>query len=206
MKVKDAVKEKIKKPEYHPEKYTEKFIAAKFVFILMQIIILCFTFSIMFMIATKKVITSLSVMFSCSNELQLSYFSLFLVGIFIILIFIILLTLILYLLNIVFGIKLTFKQALCIVISSYIYFTIGSILTSILFLIGWGYIGYILLIAVFFLTQFNVYKTYYSVVEKHGKRFSLIVAIIYVITSIITFIILNITLFNYIKTLYTSFC
>lgn len=206
MKVKEAVKEKLKKPEYHPEKYTEKFIVAKLIFVIFQILLLCFTFSIMFLIATKKVISALTVMFSCKNELYLSNIKLFLIGFIIILIFILLLTLILYLLNKIFNIKLTFRQALAIVTSSYIYFTIASILTSILFLIGWGYIGYILLIAIFFLTQFNVYKTYYSVVEKHGRRFSLIVAIIYCITSIITFIILNITLFNYIKTLYTSIC
>lgn len=203
---KEEVKKKYKKPEYHPEKYTEKFIIAKFFFIIFQILLLCFTFSFMFIIATKKVLSALTVMFSCNSELQLSNFKLFIVGFLIIFIFIFLLTLLLYLLNKIFVIKLTFKQALSVIASSYIYFTIGSIIVSILFLIGWGYLGYILLLAIFFLTQFNVYQTYYFVVDKHGRRFSIIVASIYVITSIITFIILNITLFSYIKTLYLNIC
>lgn len=206
MKSEEVKQKQNKKFEYHPEKYTAKYIASKFIFILIQVLLFCLTFSIMFTIATKKIISSLTVMFSCTKVFKLSYLELFLVGFIIIFLFIFLLTLILYLLNKIFRIKLTFKQALSIVISSYIYFTLGSFIVAILFLIGWGYLGYILLIAIFFLTQFNVYKTYYSVVESHGKRFSLIVAIIYCLTSIITFVILNITLFNYIKTLYTSFC
>ncbi len=202
----ESEKVKNKKLEYHPEKYTEKCIANKMVFIIFQILLLCLTFGIMFLIATKKVISSISVMLSCHNELHLSYLKLFLIGFFIILIFILLLTLILYLLNKLFRIKLNFKQAISIVTSSYIYFALASIVASILFIVGWGYLGYILILAIFFLTQFNVYQTYYSLVEHHGKRFSFIVAIIYSITSIITFIILNITIFSYIKTLYTSIC
>lgn len=206
MKLKEAVKEKIKNPEYHPEKYTEKFIAAKIIALILQILMLCSTFSIMFLIATKKVISSLTVMFACNNKLHLSSFKLFIVAFVLILIFIMSLTIILYLLNKVVRIKLTFKQALSIVISSYIYFTLASIIAAILFLLNLSYIGYIVIIAIFFLTQFNVYKTYYSLVEKHGKRFSFIVAIIYIITSIIIFAILNATLFNYINTLYTTIC
>lgn len=200
------MKKEVKKFEYHPEKFTEKYIASKLFFIFIPIILFCTTFAIMFLIAIKKVMASLLVMFSCSRGFNISGVKLFLVGFLIILLFILLLTTILYLLNLIFGIKITYKQALAIVISSYIYFTVGSILSSILFLVGWGYLGYILLIAVFFLTQFNVYKTYYSVVESHGKRFSIIITIIYIVTSIIIFGILNVTLFNYIKTLYTSFC
>lgn len=200
------MKKEVKKFEYHPEKFTEKYIASKLIFIFIQILLFCTTFAIMFLIATKKVMSSLFVMFSCTKNLNISGFKLFAVGFLIILLFILLLTTILYLLNKLFRIKITYKQSLAIVLSSYIYFTVGSIISAVLFLVGWGYLGYILLIAVFFLTQFNVYKTYYSVVESHGRRFSIITAVIYIITSIIIFIILNITLFNYIKTLYTSFC
>lgn len=206
MKLRKSIKGKVKKPEYHPEKYTEKFIAAKMVFILLQILFFCLTFSIMFTIATKKIISSATIMLSCNSELQLSYIKLFTVSFLVIFAFIISLTIILFFLNFVFGIKLTFKEALSIVTSSYIYFTIASILGSILFLVGWGYLGYILLIVTFFLTQFNVYQTYYSVVEKHERIEGIIVAIIYVITSIITFIVLNITLFSYLKNLYLNFC
>ena len=200
------MKKEVKKFEYHPEKFTEKYIASKLIFIFIQILLFCTTFAIMFLIATKKVMSSLFVMFSCTKNLNISGFKLFAVGFLIILLFILLLTTILYLLNKLFRIKITYKQSLAIVLSSYIYFTVGSIISAVLFLVGWGYLGYILLIAVFFLTQFNVYKTYYSVVESHGRRFSIITAVIYIITSIIIFIILNITLFNYIKTLYTRFC
>ena len=208
MKSEEAKKEKKKlnKLEYHPEKYTEKFIAAKIIFILFQIILFSLTFSIMYMIITKKILNSAASMFSCSNKMDISYFKLFFISFIAILIFIIILTIILYLLNRIFGIKITFKEALSIVASSYFVFTIGSVIVAILFLIGWSYLGYILLIATFFLTQFNVYQTYYSVVEKHEKINNIIVAVIYVITSITAFIILNITLFNYLKDLYTKFC
>jgi len=206
MKVKEVIKDKIKKPEYHPEKYTEKCVSAKLRYIIIQIMLLCLSFSVLFIIATKKIINGLTVMLSCTKDLNLTYIELFLVGFISIFIFIILLTLILYLLNKVLVIKITFKQSLSIVISSYVYFTIASILASLLFLIGWGYLGYILILTIFFLTQFNVYQTYYSLVEHHGKRFTIILTIIYCITSIIIFFILNMTLFNYIKDLYIIAC
>lgn len=199
-------KKKLKKLEYHPEKQTEKYIASKLIFIFLQVLIFAVSFTIMYLIITSKVLNSASVMFSCTNKLNVSYFKLFFLTILAIMLFILLLTIVLYIFNRLFRIKLTFKQALSIVASSYHYFTIGNIIVSLLFLINFCYIGYILLIAVFFLTQFNVYQTYYSVVEQHEKINNIIVAIIYVLTSITAFIILNITLFNYLYDLYTRFC
>lgn len=206
MKIKDAVKEKLKKTEYHPEKYTEKFILSKISYIIIQFIILCLSFGLMFGISIKKIISAASSMFFCTNKFNVSFFEGFLVGVIIIFIFITLLTIVLFLLNFIFGVKLSLKKCIAIVMSSYLYFSLASLISSILFLISWGYLGYILLIVIFFLTQFNVYKTYYSLLEKHDKFEGVIVAIIYIITSISVFIILNLTLFNYLETLYKSFC
>jgi len=199
-------KEVVKKVVDEPVLYTEKCIKSKILFVILELLLFCLTFSIMFMIVVKQILKGITVMFSCNNTFSLSYLKLFFIGFITILVYILIITSILYLLNKTFRINLSFKKSLSIITSSYIYFTVSNIVSAILFLIGWGYLGYILILVIFFFTQYNVYKTYYSVVESHGKRFSIILIIIYCITSILTFIALNITLFDFFKTLYITVC
>ena len=195
-------KEVVKKVADEPILYTEKSISSKLSFVFIELLLFCFTFSIMFMIVVKKIINGAEVMFSCAANLNISSVTLLLVGFLVVLIYILLLSLILFLLSKIFGVEITLKKSLAIITNSYLYFTISNIVASILFLMGCGYLGYILIIFIFFITQYFVYKTYYSVVEKNDKLNGIVVAIIYLITAISTFVVLNITLFNYLKALY----